>query len=96
MKISGSVVQPLAIEGLKVGVAPAVSFSGVLEKVRSLWVATESSSIKNLPGLPPELRKLFELQRSTGALQLQVECISRVADSVGQTVRRVHQLGGGQ
>lgn len=76
--------------------APGVSFSATLEKVRSLWGVTESGAVKNLQALPLEIRKLFELQRSTGALQLQVECVSRVADSIGQTLRRVHQLGGGQ
>ena len=90
-EISGQALVPASPKAV-----PSLSFSGALEKVRSLWVATESGSVKNLQSLPPELRKLFELQRSTGALQLQVECVSRVADSIGQTVRRVHQMGGGQ
>ena len=65
-------------------------FKSVLEQ----FVANETKVNSAIPKLPGEFKGLVELQRSSSALQLQVECISRVADSFTSTIKKVQQLGG--
>lgn len=85
----------------RTGVSP--SFHDVVHKIRlepifepiiQGWAKTENATNHQISRLSPELRKLFELQRSISSLHLQTECITHLADAVGSTMKRVHQLGG--
>ncbi len=65
-------------------------FKNTLEK----FVSNERAVTTAIPKLPSEFKGLMELQRSCSALQLQVECASRIADSVSSSIKKIQQLGG--
>ena len=67
---------------------------GLFKTVIERFVSIEKAVNSAIPKMPVELKSLVELQRSCSALQLQVECASRVADSATSTIKKIHQLGG--
>lgn len=58
------------------------------------FVSNERAVNLAIPKLPTEFKGLMELQRSCSALQLQVECASRLADSVSSGIKKIQQMGG--
>jgi hypothetical protein len=71
------------------GPAPTL-FKEVLEN----FISSQKVISAAIPKLPSQFKGLVELQRSCSALQLQVECVSRVAESITSSIKKVQQLGG--
>jgi len=65
-----------------------------LKPITESWIKTDGAISKKIAALPPQVKELFLLQRATSQLQLQVECVSKIADSVGSTIKKMQQFGG--
>ena len=74
--------------------SPVGKTRGVFKSFLDGFVANEKAISKALPKVPGEFKDLFDLQRSCSALQLQVECASRLADSLTGSIKKIQQLGG--
>ena len=83
---------------------PEPSFEEVLAKTRKTtifdqlaesWKITEARVGTELAKAPASIRGLIKLQLSVHALHLQSEILSRVGESVSNTVKRVQQMGTG-
>lgn len=79
-------VQP-TIQGQK-------SSGAFLDVLSQSWHRADSAMQAKINKLPSEVKGLFELQRTCANIQLQVECVTKVADSAATTVKKVQQLGG--
>lgn len=57
------------------------------------WGRAEEQSSKLIQTLPPDVRPLFAAQQLVQRLSLQTQFVTKIADTVTGTVRRVQQLG---
>ncbi len=93
MKLNSHSIAP--IKQLLVTTAPTEGTPLLgFKKVISQILASEKAVQKGTPAVPKELSGILQLQRTCSNLQLQVECVSRVADSVSASVKKIQQLGG--
>ena len=65
-----------------------------LEKMAERWGRIDTKTKKLIQRIPEQQRPLMELQLLAHQLQIETEVISRTAETVNSTVRRVHQLAG--
>ena len=89
VKISSHLTQTNITTKVRTGPTPGL-FKSLLEQ----FVTNEKALSTAIPKLPGEFKSIIELQRSCSALQLQVECASRVADSFTGSIKKIQQLGG--
>lgn len=82
---NSNTIRPKSVSGSVPGL-----FKNTIEK----FISNERAVTTAIPKFPAEFKGLMELQRSCSALQLQVECASRIADSVSSSIKKIQQLGG--
>lgn len=74
--------------------APTTTFRDTVQRFDSLWNRSEAQLGKLPTKLPNELFELISLQHRMQNLSLEVHLATAVADSLGQTLRRLQQAGG--
>lgn len=65
-----------------------------ISQLIATWDRTNLKTDKLIGQLPPKTRALFELQRSINNLNLQANLITKAADGVGATLKRLQGMGG--
>ena len=69
-------------------------FTQLLTNYQDKWSSIESRSTEKLKVLAPQSAELFSIQREMSALSLETDVLSRIADGVATSVRKIQQLQG--
>ncbi len=85
---------PIAVKAAKPDPAP-LQFSNVLAQYARTWQQADRKTNALLGSVPANIRPLIDAQMTLSRLDLQTQLLTKVADAVGNTIRRTQQMAGG-